>query len=566
MHDLGIQLGRFIGGEIGRAELQSIFQRYVAEHPEERQSISAWLRGSFEEGRLSSAVWMSLRDLLNEAPSLPQPQPGSHEADTLVATGAHRSTSSIRSTDAPGAHQAPLVPGAVIKQRFVLVELLGSGGMGQVFKARDLLREEAQDRNPFVAVKVLNSEFSAHPASFMALQRESRRASSLAHPNVVIVHDFDRDGRRIFMTMEYLVGAPLDTFLRKEWSGGLALEKAWPVLRDIASALDYGHSKRIVHSDLKPGNIFICTDGTVKVLDFGISRLINTTDTTKVDETVFDAGQRIGGLTPAYASLEMWNQQAPDPRDDVYALACVTYELLSGRHPFGRASAQDVLLRNLTPARIAGLNRSQWESLRNGLAIKREERTASVSEFIEPFRPKTLLQRHGVLAAVSIGAAMIVALAFGASHFRDVVRGSALADMECANLPQPATPASRVELNATQRADVEGLLELAGDYLSDVSPSLSEEDLKSILSDGPNSVEYIIGKVLALDPGQSRALQLRTKVAATYEARAREAFAAGRTAAALDLVHYARAATPSSEALCRFELEVKTAQKPPAAQ
>lgn len=566
MHDLGIQLGRFIGGEISRAELQSIFHDYVTAHPEERQSVTNWLRGSFEEGRLSSAVWMSLRELLNEAPSQPQPQPGSHEAATLLATGAHRS-SSIVNADLTAAPQAALVAGAVIKQRFVLVELLGSGGMGQVFKARDLLREEAQDRNPFVALKVLNSEFSAHPASFMALQRESRRASSLAHPNVVIVHDFDRDGRRIFMTMEYLVGAPLDAFLRKEWSSGLPPDKAWPVIRDIASALDYGHHKRIVHSDLKPGNIFICADGTVKVLDFGISRLINSSDATKLDETVFDAGQRLGGLTPAYASLEMWNQQTPDPRDDVYALACVTYELLTGRHPFGRASAQDVLLRNLTPARIAGLNRSQWESLRNGLAIKREDRTASVGEFIEPFRPKTLLQRHGVLAAVAVGAVMIVALATGAFYYRNAVRGSALADMECENLPPPPTPSTAVALNATQRADVEGLLELAGDYLLDVSPSLSAQDLKSILSDGPNSVEYIIGKVLALDPAQPRALQLKAKVADAYAARARDAFANGRTAEALDLVHYARAAAPSSETLCRFELEVKeTPGKTPAAQ
>ena len=103
----------------------------------------------------------------------------------------------------------------VVKERFVLVERLGSGGMGQVFKARDLRREEAQDRNPYIALKVLNTEVSAHPDSFMALQREARRASTLAHPNVVTVYDFDRDGSRIYMTMEYLEGRGLDDFIRE---------------------------------------------------------------------------------------------------------------------------------------------------------------------------------------------------------------------------------------------------------------------------------------------------------------------------------------------------------------
>jgi serine/threonine protein kinase len=563
MQDLGTELGRFIRGSIDGQQLRSIFRAYLEEHPEERDSVSAWLRGSLEEGRLPSTIWVSLRDLF-DAPTLgrPDPSPNAQASGQIAwpATAAEQVTqgaapSVVARSERP-LPQKPIGPGVVVKERFVLVELLGSGGMGQVFKARDLLREEAQDRNPYVAIKVLNSQFSAHPASFMALQRESRRASSLAHPNVVTVHDFDRDGWRIFMTMEYLEGAPLDAFLRNEWSSGLPLEKAWPVIHDISQALEYGHQKRIVHSDLKPGNIFICKEGTVKVLDFGISRIIRSADT-KANDTVFD-GQRIGGLTPAYASLEMWSQQTPDPRDDIYAFACVTYELLTGKHPFGHASAEDAVDRDLAPKRIEGLNRSQWESLKKGLALHRKDRTATVREFVEPFRPRTLLQRYALPGGAAAAVAVVIALSVGALYYRAAVRGSAMADVECASLPQPSIPASSSDaLTEAQRGDLEGRLALATDYLADVSETTSSEELKSILTEGPNSVEYIINSVLAVDPGQPQAHAMKSKVAEAYAAKARTALAAGQTGEALDLARYARAVQPQSEDLCRFELQIR---------
>jgi len=91
--------------------------------------------------------------------------------------------------------------GSVLKGRFVLESIIGHGGMGIVFKAKDLRKEEAQDRNPYIAVKVLNEEFKQHPESLKALQRESRKAQDLAHPNISTVFDFDRDGGNVFMTM-----------------------------------------------------------------------------------------------------------------------------------------------------------------------------------------------------------------------------------------------------------------------------------------------------------------------------------------------------------------------------
>src|SRR5262249_9658211 len=139
----------------------------------------------------------------------------------------------------------------VIKGRYTLIEELGQGGMGRVFKARDERRVEAEDRHPYVALKVLSEDFKEHPDAFIALQREGKRAQELAHPNVITVHDFDRDGPLVFMTMEYLQGKALDAHLKSDFAAGLTVAAAWPIIKGIGAALEYGHSKKIVHCDMK---------------------------------------------------------------------------------------------------------------------------------------------------------------------------------------------------------------------------------------------------------------------------------------------------------------------------
>ncbi|MDY6947845.1 MAG: serine/threonine-protein kinase, partial [Pseudomonadota bacterium] len=382
MHELSTQLGHFIGGAIDLDQLRASFRAYLTRHPQERESLARWLRNTVEEGRLSANVWLTLRDLFEPPPAALEPTAparGQAQNQSQIPTGVRDrpgDETALARVEPPLFAASPavscdtLLPNMVVKDRFVLVEKLGSGGMGTVFKALDRRREEAHDRQPFIALKVLNKELSAHPDSFMALQREARRASTLAHPNVVTVYDFDRDGSRIYMTMEYLEGRGLDDFIDDRCADGLPLAEVLPIIRGVGLALEYGHQKRIVHCDLKPGNIFICKDGTVKVLDFGIARLIRPADT-RSEETIFDPAQVLHGLTPAYASLEMWKQSDPDPRDDIYALACVTYELLSGRHPFDRQSAKRAHELELSPKRIDSLNRAQWEGLKQGLALTR---------------------------------------------------------------------------------------------------------------------------------------------------------------------------------------------------
>ena len=114
----------------------------------------------------------------------------------------------------------------VLKSRFVLDELLGVGGMGMVYKAKDLRKVEAQDRNPFLAIKVLNNDFREHPDAFIALQRESAKSQTLSHPNIVSIFDFDKDGDLPFMTMELLLGEELAAML-KRYPEGLPRGAAW---------------------------------------------------------------------------------------------------------------------------------------------------------------------------------------------------------------------------------------------------------------------------------------------------------------------------------------------------
>ena len=271
----------------------------------------------------------------------------------------------------------------ILKNRFVLEKVLGVGGMGVVYKAKDRLKVEAQDRDPYVAIKVLSEEFKTHPQAFISLQRESRKSQRIAHPNTVKVYDFDRDGDTVFMTMEYMDGKPLDQLIHQYKATGLPRDDAWDIINGMCSALIHAHAENIVHSDFKPGNVFITGNSTAKIFDFGIARAVANVDSLEHksgDKTVFDAGN-LGALTPAYASLEMLEGEAPDVRDDVYALGCVIYEILTGEHPYNKVPADEAFRRELKLKKINGIKKFQWKAIEKSLSFKRENRTSSVEQF-----------------------------------------------------------------------------------------------------------------------------------------------------------------------------------------
>ncbi|MBB3046271.1 serine/threonine protein kinase [Litorivivens lipolytica] len=273
---------------------------------------------------------------------------------------------------------AKMQPGFTLKERFQLGQKLGQGGMGAVFRAKDLRRVEAGHSDPTVAIKVITGDFAKDSRAFIALQRETDKSQTLAHPNIITVYDFDRDDAIFFMTMESLTGCTLDQYVISD------AERAERVayITDLANAIAYAHKRNIVHSDLKPANIFITDNNTLKVLDFGIARAYSAIEG---DKTQADPDE-ISGLTPTYASYEMFERQPPHPADDVYALGLIAYEMLTGKHPFDRKSAPRAESTGLKPQRIKGLPGYQWKAIAKALEFRREDRWQDAGEFLRQFK------------------------------------------------------------------------------------------------------------------------------------------------------------------------------------
>jgi len=270
--------------------------------------------------------------------------------------------------------------GSVLKSTLELVEILGEGGMGTVYKAVNKVWEEVEARNPYIAVKLLKPEFSQNKQLVRSLYSDFDRTKMLANcPNIVNVYGFDRDGAQVYMTMEYLQGQTLADYLKQMnryvKQTPVSLAQVWFIIEGIGNALAYAHQHNIVHRDVKPANIIITRDNQVKVLDFGIAAKINEIEG---DETKF-SGHHLGALTPAYASPEMQCDFPPDVRDDIYAFACIIYEILTGQQFFKQK------IRKALP--IIGLNRQQMTVLNKGLAFERTQRVASIDELLNKLKP-----------------------------------------------------------------------------------------------------------------------------------------------------------------------------------
>jgi serine/threonine protein kinase len=281
--------------------------------------------------------------------------------------------------------------------------------MGQVWKAKDLISEQARDPNPFVAIKLLNTDFEADPDAFVSLQRETRKAQELAHPNISTVYAFDTDdggSGRAFMSMELMEGETMDSLIRRHPSG-LPRAEASPLIVGMAKGLEYAHKKGIVHSDFKPGNVFVIKSGVPKVLDFGIARAAKIVGVERQEDS-FDAGT-LGGITLAYASPEMIERLEPHPADDVYALGLVAYELLTGKYPFRKRKATDARDDGARPGRIRSIRRYEWRAIARALEFDRAKRWQNAGEFLRAYEGRSM--------AVAVVGTLAAGLAIAAGGF-----------------------------------------------------------------------------------------------------------------------------------------------------
>lgn len=225
--------------------------------------------------------------------------------------------------------------GGLDGRRYEILEQIGSGGMGQVFRALD------HELRRTVALKFLLYDLDlTQPQRLALLQEEGRAIARLDHENIVRIHDVtlwdtQAEGpegsvpvKLPFLVMEYLEGETLHALLRRV---KLGLPRALEILGDVAAGLAHAHARQLIHLDLKPGNVFICGNGRARLLDFGLAQL--RAGPAPVRETS-------GSGTPPYMSPEQWNQAVPDARADVWATGLLLFEMLTGEHPFARFSLQ----------------------------------------------------------------------------------------------------------------------------------------------------------------------------------------------------------------------------------
>ena len=212
-------------------------------------------------------------------------------------------------------------------ENYELCEVIGRGGMGVVYRARD------QHLRRVVAIKFLAEHLVEHPEIVERFQREAIAAASLNHPNIVTVYATGREERNVFLTMEFIEGGTLKTLLKNE--GPQPVDRAMKIALHIAEALKAAHGQNIVHRDIKPENVMINKDGRIKVTDFGLARALNeASDLTGSD---YPLG------TPRYMSPEQCRTGRLDPRTDLYSLGVVLFELLTGSPPYRAENALAVM-------------------------------------------------------------------------------------------------------------------------------------------------------------------------------------------------------------------------------
>jgi serine/threonine protein kinase len=319
--------------------------------------------------------------------------------------------------------------------------------------------EKRHDRDPYVALKLISESLRQNEEARMLLQRECSRAQKLSHPNIVRVfyYGWDRATDSDYLTMELLRGESLENVVRAH-PKGMPWIRVAPAIEQLCNALDYAHSEGIVHSDIKPSNLFLTDSMVLKVLDFGIAAPMRSADTAS-SETLLNP-RRLGAVAPRYSSLEMFLGKDADPSDDVYSAACVIYELITGKHPFQGLETPQAAELDLKPAPVKALSRAQNKVLSKALNFRRKDRTATIAELRDGLLRHQPIMRgirmfYAVVAGVAV-AAIAVTLLLRVGPGRHPADGAVTTTpreppLERASTPVPTKPAA-TQTATTNRA------------------------------------------------------------------------------------------------------------------
>src|SRR5215471_12046850 len=253
---------------------------------------------------------------------------------------------------------------------YKITEKIGEGGMGAVFKGIDLMLERE------VAIKMLRPELASQPQVVERFRSEAVTLAKLNHPNIATLFSFLRQGEDFFMVMEFVRGQTLENLIRR--SGAMHCDRAIGLFCQALEGIDHAHRMGIVHRDIKPANMMLTENGTLKVMDFGIARVLGTSRMTR-------QGNIVG--TIEYMSPEQVRGLETDARSDIYSLGILLYEMVTGRVPFFSESEFDLMRMQIEnapqPPRVftANIPQNIEQAIMRALAKKIEARFQSAADF-----------------------------------------------------------------------------------------------------------------------------------------------------------------------------------------
>ena len=267
---------------------------------------------------------------------------------------------------------ASMRPGQLLLQRYLILSVLGRGGMGTVFRVRDELA------GIDLALKALPPKMAMNFSEMKTVRQNFRLVHDLNHPNIAALNTLEQDPETgaYYLLMECVIGEDLNQF-RERHHGKQPLSFWLPMIAQVVDALDYAHHRKIIHRDIKPSNIFISDEGEVKLLDFGIASLARTTMHGELPEQATISG------TASYMAPEQWQGIPQGTAADQYALAVSIYQLVSGRCPFVSdvAPALREAVLNEEPLKPNGMTNANWKVIKKALSKDPQQRYRSVGNF-----------------------------------------------------------------------------------------------------------------------------------------------------------------------------------------
>jgi tetratricopeptide (TPR) repeat protein len=411
---------------------------------------------------------------------------------------------------------APVVDpfiGTVVGERYRIVNRIGIGGMGAVYRAEHTMMRRD------LAIKVLLPELSGKEEFARRFEREAESASRLDHPNIITVTDFGRTAEgSLFLAMEFLAGTSLAAAIA---AGPMPVPRALAIMRQILRALDHAHAAGVVHRDLKPENIMLVErDGNreaVKILDFGIAK-VTEPQSAPGREALTQAGVIFG--TPEYLSPEQALGEGVDARADIYAAGVILFEMLAGRRPFESEDKVKIISMHLShaPPRIREVNPAVEvpipleQAVLQALEKSRENRFATAAAFLQaledaevPLEPE--LEAGATVAALEVGrrSGRRPALGLAAAALVAVVGGAILKHRAARH---PATLIATPTRPAPPAPDLAAQLKKVEAWLEDGDTVAARRALESALSERPKDarVRYMLGRVAYAEDRYAEAL------------------------------------------------------------